>query len=206
MSEVPYLEEVIEKEKNSESSKRLFNQDEHKLEEIVKLQEKAFLRQNNNHQLAYFSELADLKQFIQKTLEGSNRLTDQELKKEGKAAEHQNLDFSNVSFPEGMEHVGSCIFFNPKSGIEIIYGFNEMISDPANPYYNKEQSEDNLFVMLKEKTYSAELVKWLLEHQYISRIAFPGPTGDQLVKENLDFLLRYWKQDNYFSKPEITLQ
>ena len=36
--------------------------------------------------------------------------------------------------------------------------------------------------------------------------AFPGREGEKLVKENLDFLLRYWKKDNYFAKPEVTLQ
>ena len=51
--------------------------------------------------------------------------------------------------------------------------------------------------------YSVGLVKFCIEN-YKKNLPFFSEAEGQLYLENLDFLLRFWKKENYYTRPSIT--
>ena len=119
--------------------------------EVLEDQYKAFLKFNNNSQLAFFSDKKSMHSFLTKFYEFNISLLNisEKEKKESKQRlskdgffRHSNVH--DVQF-DGFEDVASMIFFNPKSGIEIIFGFNELIPDKKNQDYRKDSEVGEFF-------------------------------------------------------------
>jgi len=109
---------------------------------------------------------------------------------------------SKIGFDEE-EMKNIVLFFNHHTGTELYPDFSPVVNDPRNPYYNSEETADIQW-LITEKSISPMFVKYLVEDEMIA-FAQSKDMDDQTIKENLDFLLRYFKRKDYFDKPRVTI-
>lgn len=76
------------------------------------------------------------------------------------------------------------------------------IKDERNPYYNKEKAEEQgINFIVSDATTSKELLHYLIEHDMLPDACINSTKGlergKQLVQENMDFIARFMRVDNY---------
>ena len=103
-----------------------------------------------------------------------------------------------------IDDMPGIVYFNPRTGIEIVLGFNVIIPDPQNSHYDESTDHDEVLMLLYSKECSSNLVKYLIENYNLPGIKFPGERDENILVDNLDFMLRFWKNNSYFPKPGIT--
>lgn len=205
-----YNANLILDEKNSVASRALFS-DIDRQKEVLKLQYNAFLDLNKNSLLVFLQDKDSLNTFMKTFNKFYNKSLNLSKKERGKAKERVNKkgyfgdENKFIEDIKEFDDIPSIIFFNQKSGIEIIFGFNEIIPDPKNPEYNPDVDPANALNLLYSDDFSAEFINFIIEKYDLSGMKFPGEAEDPILKDNLDFMLRFLKRDNYFSKPQVTL-
>ena len=95
------------------------------------------------------------------------------------------------------------MFFNSKSGVEIALAVNCAFPLPNNPFFNIEHSEDDVMLLLVSDEMSTELALFCIDNCKNDLPFFSEGIGKMYLR-NIDFLLRFWKKDNYYAKPSIT--
>ena len=101
------------------------------------------------------------------------------------------------------EAIPGMIFCDPDGGIELAFGYNDLVPDPRNSWYveNDDGGEyGGEVMMLLESVYISE--KWahyLVANYDLPGLEFPGMGGRVLLMDNLDFMLRFWKEKGYYS-------
>jgi len=205
-----YNSDFIAKEKESIQSRNLFDGMVQKQYEVLQKQYKAFLEFNKGESIAFFesSEMAgnyalEFMEFYKKSL----HVSDKEEKEAVKRAQKKGLPGmpGKLDFDDEVKGLPGFVFFNPESGIEIAYGFNEFIPHPDNPFYDKEKCRESAIEVLASQEISKECSLYLVGLMEPGSLRFPGEPDGRNLEDNLDFVLRYWKSKNYYSKPEITL-
>ena len=96
------------------------------------------------------------------------------------------------------EPTPGMIFFNPEHGIEAVSGYIGFIPDPDNPWYDPDESADGAMDLLYSLRISGRWVHYILDEYDIPGLAFPGEGGGEMLMENLDFMLRFWKESYYY--------
>ncbi len=99
------------------------------------------------------------------------------------------------------EEMPAMIFFNPEYGIEVVSDYNDLIPDPDNPWYDPDMPAENSLHLLNANGISGRWARYLVEEYDLPGLAFPGEKGSEILLENLDFMLRFWKERYYY--PEI---
>jgi len=87
--------------------------------------------------------------------------------------------------------------------VEVALNVNSAFPLPSNPYFNKEDSQEHLMNLLMNKSLSTELVMYCIDNCKTKLPFFNEDIGKKYL-EDIDFLLRFWKRDNYHTKPSIT--
>lgn len=178
-----------------------------KFEEIINSQEKAFLEFNKGAQIAFLNS-SDLDNFIQGYRGYYNdtlQLSEKDSKKALKRARKEGLFLNQNNEIEGLsDHSeNALVFFNPKSGIEVAHGINNLFPLDINPQGKDGFDGQDFIELLVFEEFSPELVKYCLS-------LWKNSDNEILKKrepylKELDFLLRYWKGSSYYSIPQITL-
>lgn len=201
--------DLILDEKNSLQSRMSVNFLDHQvndMNEILKEQFEAFKDFNHGKQIAFMN--ADkIESFVKDYMEYFNnslKLSEKEIeaarqraRKEGFfVAEDNSTDFSEVS---------DCglVFFNPKSGTEIALEVNSAFPAANNPFFEKNNSIEHIMRLFYDEDISSELAMYCVDNFKSELSFFKGFEGKMYLK-NIDFLLRFWKKGNYFTKPSIT--
>ena len=102
---------------------------------------------------------------------------------------------------EDMEDI--VMFFNHHSGTELYPDLASAVNEPRNPYYKRGETVD-IQSLVTAKSISPEFLKYLIDNQLITFIQ-EKEMDDRTIIENLDFLMRYFKQEDYFSEPRVTI-
>lgn len=201
--------DLILDEKNSLQSRMSVNFLDHQVKdmnEILKEQFEAFKDFNNGEQIAFMG--ADkIESFVKGYMEYFNnslKLSKEEIeaarqraRKEGYfGTEDNSTDFSEVSD-------SGLVFFNPKSGTEIALEVNSAFPAANNPFFDKNQSIEHIMRLFYDESISTELAMYCIDNFKSELLFFKGFEGKMYLK-NIDFLLRFWKKGNYFTKPSIT--
>lgn len=203
--------DLILDEKNSVPSRRqvaFLDFERKETSEILQKQERAFLGFNDNSHIA-FMKTDQIENFIN----GYNAfyieslgLTDQEIqdahkrgRDEGFLQEQTKLD---LDIDEDFET--AIVFFNPKSGVEMAFNCNSAFPASNNPYFNAEESDEDVHYILTSEEISKELAEYCLDNFKDKLTFFKNIMNQKLVKD-IDFLLRFWKRQNYHTEPQITL-
>lgn len=201
--------DLILDEKNSIESRMSVNFLDHQTEdmyELLKSQQEAFLEFNNNQEIAFIQSnkidefLKNFTSYYNSTLKLSKKEIEESKKRRINdgffGSDSEMTDFSE-------EEEFSIVFFNPKSGCEIVYGINSAFPLPHNPTFKTEESENHLMYLFMDETISKELVMFCIE-KCKSKLPYLNSLIGSLLLIDIDFLLRFWKKEKYHSKPSIS--
>lgn len=197
-----YDQELIENVKASDSAGQLFGLDPVLRRIAVEEQNASFLKYNKGKPIAFFGSQEVANRFVYNFL----------------IFHYEQLDISDIHRKEAHEKiqimseqkspdrgtgvpdkVPGLVFFNPVSGIELAFGFNELIPGPDNPWYLGPDADDDTMSLLYSPHISKECLEYILEHEEVPGLGFPGEGGHELLMGNLDFMIRFWKNKHYHS-------
>ena len=197
---------TIHEMKGRDVSEHLFD-DENKKWEILHVYEKAFLEITHGKRIVYMRGNREYAEFQVKLTRKHATVIDPKIT-------NNELDKMYCGLIEKIEKdtpferdeaIG--IFFNSNSGIEVYReGIISCIFDKNNPYYFHE--EFDLCDLLIIETFSKEFINYIIENKLINLCIadYENPDLFNIVMENLDFLLRFYRRSKYFSKPAVTIQ
>jgi hypothetical protein len=101
------------------------------------------------------------------------------------------------------------VFFNESSGVEMYrYNVTSCLSDKNNPYYIKGETFD-WETLITIGTFSKEFIRYIIENKIITLELdedIHSYTMYDTITENLDFLLRFYRRNAYWSEPEVSIQ
>ena len=205
-----YKADVVLDEKNSIESKMsvnfLDNQNE-KINETIKLQFDAFKEFNNGSQIAFMPS-DKIEEFIKNYMEYFNKslnLTKKQREEAEKRAQKDGFLGTDNDKPKNLfeDSETGLVFFNPKSGVEVALEVNSAFSLPENKYFKEEESIDDVMKLFFAEDLSTELAMFCVENSKTKLPFFKTGEGRYLL-DDIDFLLRFFKKDNYYTTPTIT--
>lgn len=202
--------DLILDEKNSMESRRAVNFLDHqtdKINETIKLQFDAFKDFNNGSQIA-FRPSDKIDEFIRKYTEYFNHslnLSPKERKEAKKRAREDGFFDTNEKKAKDYTEVSETglVFFNQKSGVEIALAVNSAFPLPENKYFNKQESTEHIMRLLFAEDLSTELAMYCIDNCKNDLSFFKAGEGKKLLND-IDFLLRFWKKNDYHTVPTIT--
>jgi hypothetical protein len=201
---------LILDEKNSIESKIAVNFLDHqseKVNETLQIQLDAFKAFNNGSQIAFMPS-NKMDEFIRKYTEyfhHSLNLTKKEREEAKKRARKDGFfetDDNKIKNYSEVSETG-LVFFNPKSGVEIALAVNSAFPLPENKYFNKQNSTEHIMRLFFTEELSTELVMYCVDNCKSKLPFFKTGEGKNLLND-IDFLLRFWKKNNYHTVPAIT--
>lgn len=205
----PFNPDLILDEKDSLESRMAVNFLDHQTQETSEMLKKqmSVFKDFNNGSLIAFLPSVKIEEFYKRYIEFFNstlNLSEKEIREAKKrlrddgflGTNDMHKDFSEVSET-------GLIFFNPKSGIEIALAVNSAFPMLSNQYFKEEDSDEHVMRLLVDESLSTELVMYCIDNCKDKLSFFTKGTGEKYL-EDIDFLLRFWKKDNYHTVPSIT--
>ncbi len=203
--------DLVLDEKNSISSRMQVNfleEDTGIMEDVLFKQQEAFLKSNHGNPIAFLkpNEIDSFVNKYQLRYQKDLGLSTAEIKNAQKRAQKEGFlggeyNDNENSFGDDFE-VATC-FFNPKGGMEFAMDVNNAFPAVNNPYFENSKSEDEIMEVLINPEISTELAKYCIELAK-DKLPFFKDGNGILFLEDMDFLLRFWKKENYFTKPNIS--
>lgn len=207
--QTPFNADLVLEEKNSFESKMAVNflDDQRKeSQEILEKQLMAFSNFNNSSLIAFMPS-DEIDEFFKAYVEFYNNSLNLSAKeiKESIERSRKNGFFGAEKEPNNYSEVSETglVFFNPKGGVEIALGVNSAFPMPNNPYFEAVLSEDHILQLLMDESISAELAMFCINNCKTALPFFNAGVGKSYLND-IDFLLRFWKKDNYHTKPSIS--
>lgn len=200
---MPYNQKLVEEERNDHIKKNALNFldfDEKAALESILLLEKAFLKYNNNSPIA-FMPASEINGYLKNFYQFYNESIAENSKKAKNVDKKLDKDF--VSEESEIEGEHAVLFFNPKKGLEIIIDSNSAFPLKENPSYNIEESDADVMSVLFAPYASPELAQFCIKKGK-SKLNFFKHAPGKLYLDDIDFLMKYNKKENYYSKLEIT--
>ncbi len=204
--QIEFNADLILEEKNSFKSRMEVNfldHDKQDTDSILKQQLDAFLSYNNGYPVAFMpsDKIEDFYKNYIEYYNNSLNLSKREKKRAKKEGYIGDKDNSRFDFSEISET--GLFFFNPNSGGEIALDVNSAFPLNNNPYFDVKESENNIMHLLMSEEMSTELAKYCIDNCKTDLPFFKEGVGKKYL-DDIDFLLRFWKKENYHSKPSIT--
>lgn len=202
--------DLILDQKNSPDARAKVNflEDKNTVSTILKKKENLFLEYNNGSHIAFMGT-KKINTFISTFLThynsslGLSKQESDEAKKRARQDGYFGIDDNTLDIFDGQENENeeAVIFYNPNTGIEIYFDIINAFPDKNNPFFT-EIFRDDIIRLLASSDYPTELVHYFIKH-YKGKIKLLKEYPFVGYLENLDFLLRFWKKDNYISKSSI---
>jgi hypothetical protein len=170
--------------------------DEETKETILKNMYGHFLQANDGKPAVIIKNMEDWYDFY-------GRFLDRHLEKAGeqKMEMKETLLSEAVRFVE-RENLPITFFFNPKGGMEFYY---DIAAVPGNDGFEPEEKIplEDFFI---ESFYSKEFVDYLIDTRLIETVSsFESEMDAAVILANHDFLMRYYKQKNYWTRPCVSV-
>jgi len=164
-----YDPDIINEEKKSPVSKELFREPAEKQRNEIQRQYKAFLKFNNGKPIAFFERTEEAGRFILNFLESyksSPGISPRVVKKALQRSRKKGFPGppKELNIPDEIKDVPGFVYFNHESGIEITYGYNDLIPDPDNPVYDEKESRNRSIELISAPEISRECSLYLLEN------------------------------------------
>jgi hypothetical protein len=201
--------ELIRNEKESEESGMLFGKNP-----AVKRKEngeiyKSFMKFNQGNPMAFVENSRAAEEFIQDFLAHHNKSLMKSLQTRSKGRkifEPNLIPEIEQRIPDSehseIETIPGMLYCDPDTGIELVFGHNDLIPDPRNKWHTADPTEEDLadgtLRMLESKHISGNWMKYLVSNYDLPGLGFPGLSGQVLLMDNIDFMLRFWKREGYF--------
>ncbi|HDR51267.1 MAG TPA: DUF3843 family protein [Mariniphaga anaerophila] len=207
-SDVGYSEKLIQKEKESTESKLIFPEKTAvKQKELLDKQEMAFLEMNKKH-IPFLSSRDNLQEFFQIFNDYYIRVLKRNMPAEKvelfekEATKKPTLSIERLK--EDNQDNPVTVFFNPKAGVELYFGFTRSIPDEDNPFYQGENQTDELLLLIHSQQVSPAFANYVFTNYGLEKTGMNGE-NNVFFMENLDFLMRFHKRDRYFTNPAVTV-
>ncbi len=201
--------DLVMEEKNSLLSRKevsFLDYEKPEAYSYIEKQFEAFKAFNNGSQIA-FMQAKDLQDYINRFMKFYNEsldLSEKERKESLKRARSKGYLEKDDTVDQFAEmHESALVFFNPKAGIEIGLDVNGAFPAPNNPFYTEKDSDQHVIRLLLSEDLSPQLVRYCIDHFSDQLPLFQEEFG-KIYLQNQDFLLRFFKRGNYFTKPEIS--
>ncbi len=205
----PFHADVILEEKNSWQSRMAVNFLDHQqseTDELLKRQLSAFKDFNHGSQIAFLPSVK-IEEFYKRYLDFFNdtlNLSEKAIREAKQRVLDEGFLDANEKFGNLAEVSETGLaFFNPKSGGEIALAVNSAFPMSSNPYFKEEDSEEHVMRLLMEESLSTELAMYCIDNCKDKLSFFTKGAGKKYL-EDIDFLLRFWKKDNYHTTPTVT--
>ena len=90
----------------------------------------------------------------------------------------------------------------PKNCLQFFFGYNHCIADPSNPYYDQAEAKERGINMLwNAESVTTHAMNYLLDMGYLPDIyrdmVFSRYNTTEQTRKDIDFLMRFWRQENY---------
>ena len=210
-----YDAKLISKEKASENSRMLFGEDPALQKKKNEQLYASFLKFNSGKPLAFVESEEKAGSFIRDYLVFHNESLDIPASKKREGRERLLKNESLKGPDRDAVHgdtgpVPGMIFFNRESGIQMAFGLNDLVPDPDNASYGEDSTVDvsdnesgtesghEAMRLLYSAYISGDWMHYLVNNYDIPGLDFPGEGGRELLMDNLDFMLRFWKRKNYY--------
>jgi hypothetical protein len=188
------------REKDAESSGASAFDDPEKKKEALKEMEADFLQANHGKRIAFLKGANEISDLYSRFLDIHFRTEETgKMKAEAMANIHHTM--------RGRDDELLIFFFNPERGMEYYFGeIVTAIADPDNAYHIPGKTGEP-GVLFFNPDISVEFVNYLIENKLIAFVASKASGMDiSVMLDNRDFLLRYYKQQNYWPQPGIILK
>jgi hypothetical protein len=210
-----YDADLVSREQNSETSRMLFGEDpvlrKSKNEQLYA----SFLKFNDGKPIVFVESEEKAHIFVRDYLVFHNESLDipASEKREGRERILKNellLSPDRDAFHGDTGLVPGMIFFNRESGIQMAFGLNDLVPDPDNTSYRENSTVDvpesesdtgsghEAMRLLYSSYISGDWMQYLVKNYDIPGLDFPGEGGRELLMDNLDFMMRFWKRKNYY--------
>lgn len=138
------------------------------------------LKANDGSPIAYFKNVIELKEWIARTL-GADR----------------EVDYSLVENKEDI-----VVFVSSDKEIEILPYIGCCIKDPKNPFFDADKAETKgIALLVNHYSCPSDMYQYLCENNMVPDIYinsfFGKEKGRKLVRDNSDFIARFFKWNNY---------
>ena len=212
LMEMDFDADLILDEKKSAESIASVSFLQHKVIDVqadIDRQLEAFLQYNNGHHFAFMrinkidQYCKDFMNFYSESLKLSHEEIAASLKR-AKEAGYINPS-KNIKLQSASIEDTGLVFFNPKSGIEIVENLNACFPMDHNPYYSNADEKTItacINTLLMKDICSSGLVRHWIKLCKEKLVYFESAHG-QYIYKNLDILQRFWKVDNYNTVPTI---
>jgi hypothetical protein len=175
--------------------------------EVVKKLEEAFLELTDNKRLIYVHGKQESAEFTLELYKKHAKIIDPAITEKKLNEMYEGfVENAKKTLPfEKNENI--AVFFNPISGVEMFQeGVVNCLSDKNNPYYANDSFD--LFNLILSGSISVEFVDYVIKNNIInlSLDGFNNKNMFNIIMDNLDFLLRFYRKNQYFSVPQITLK
>ena len=205
-----YDNDLIRKEQESEKSKMLFGKNPAVQREENRQLYRSFLKFNKGKPLAFVESEEAANSFIRDFLAYHNRSLKRSVRKQRKDRMPLEQDMLPDSIFKEMEPdlvqvetIPGMVFCDPDSGIDLAFGYNDMIPDARNQWYMSTNTEDDpgdgTMILLESPHINGKWMQYLVSNYDLPGLEFPGLSGRELLLDNFDFMLRFWKRKRYYS-------
>ena len=205
----PFNADLVLEEKNSIERRMAVNFLDDKRKESQEILEKQLMAFSNfnNGSLIAFMPSDEIDEFFRAYIEFYNNslnLSDKDIKESIERSRKDGF-FGDENEPKNYSEVfeTGLVFFNPKCGGEIALDINSAFPMPNNPYFEEALSDDHILQLLMDASISAELAMFCINNCKTALSFFNAGVG-KMYLDDIDFLLRFWKKDNYHVKPSIS--
>lgn len=204
--EQPFNTDLVRDEKKSIASRNAVNfigQNKKANEDLLKDFVKAFKDYNNGSEIAFLPS-EKIQPFTNDFVEYYNnslKLSKKEIKEAQIRLKDSGLEKPKETESDFSEYTDSgIVYFNKKRGLEVLIDVNSAFPMPENPYYNEDESDDHVMRVLMDDGISPEVALFCIDHCKSKLPFFEGFTG-QVILQDLDFFLRFWKHNMYRPVP-----
>jgi hypothetical protein len=207
--QIDYNPDLVLDEKNSIQSRSAVNFidfQEHDVKGIILDQLKVFKQFNNDKQLAFINA-KDANTFVNRFMEFYNsslNLKQKDIDQAKKRARKDGFFVEKQDLSDEIDGEDVLMFFNPISGLEIVYDVNSAFPDKNNRFFDKGKSYDHVRKLIFSDEVSPELVQFWVDN-YSDKLDLYKTDEIKFYKENLDFLMRFSKTNSYHTIPTVTL-
>lgn len=201
----PFDADLILDEKNSIKS-RLdvgFLENENEIRKLLKLQYERFLEYNNNLPLAFLEKneinifVNNFYNYYKNKLKLSKKVIEDYNKKVKKKGLLLSDELNPIESEDDFET--AIVYFNPNSGIEIYNNICSVLDLKSNPYFEEEDFRNDNLGLLMNDFYSTEFVNYCYDINKDNLDYLKSFSANQL-----DFILRFFKNNNYKTIPRQT--
>lgn len=164
-----------------------------------------FCEFNGGKPLSFVANANEMYDLFDNYFQFHNDKKELERQKKGLSSKtHQPIKNPRPKEKNELDEIPRMIYFNPETGLEVVIGYNSIVPDPDNPYYDPDYDSFEVLELFSSDYVSKELSCYLIQNYNLKPTGFLGGDDASVLMNNLDFIFRFYKKESYHAKPQIS--